>query len=430
MKKTLLLLLAAFLFLAAAASLHRPLLERRERVRPAGQTDLRHADPLVAFTTVALGGFRGILADVLWLRASALQEEGRFIEIVQLADWITRLEPTFAEVWSFHAWNMAYNIGFLFDSPPDRWRWVENALRLLREEGLRYNPQDPRLDWEIGWLFFNKIGSYIDQASDYYQIQIYRDMEAVLPGGRLPADARPDPLLWERFRMDGATMAQVDEAFGPLDWRLAESHAVYWAWTGRRKTGPRNDLLLDRLQYQAMIAVCLRGRAYRLPGVPGLVRMARLDLLPKGLRLMDDMAARHADDEGVLSARDYLRRSALLLLHMQGRDNEARALLDRIRADTPDVPPDPESAVRVEAETGRLSAFGFLDQIEGYFFEAHRLRRMGRSADADRIEALATLSFEGVARAQREAGMVFDFSLERIRDGARLKADMAEGTPP
>ena len=34
------------------------------------------APPLVAFTTVALGGFRGIIADFLWFRAMALQDEG------------------------------------------------------------------------------------------------------------------------------------------------------------------------------------------------------------------------------------------------------------------------------------------------------------------------------------------------------------------
>ena len=36
--------------------------------------------PMVAFTTVALGGFRGILADLLWLRAGALQEDGKYFE--------------------------------------------------------------------------------------------------------------------------------------------------------------------------------------------------------------------------------------------------------------------------------------------------------------------------------------------------------------
>src|SRR6266853_1021609 len=101
---------------------------------------LENSPPLVAFTTVALGGFRGIIADVLWLRATELQKDGKYFELVQLADWITKLEPRFAQVWAFHAWNMAYNVSVLFNDPPDRWRWVRQGIVLLRDEGLKYNP--------------------------------------------------------------------------------------------------------------------------------------------------------------------------------------------------------------------------------------------------------------------------------------------------
>ena len=41
------------------------------------------APPGVTFVTVALGGFRGLLADILWVRAASLQDEGRFIELAQ-----------------------------------------------------------------------------------------------------------------------------------------------------------------------------------------------------------------------------------------------------------------------------------------------------------------------------------------------------------
>ena len=51
--------------------------------------------PMVAFTTVALGGFRGILADMLWLRTNGLQQQGKYFEMVQLASWITKLQPKF-----------------------------------------------------------------------------------------------------------------------------------------------------------------------------------------------------------------------------------------------------------------------------------------------------------------------------------------------
>src|SRR5262245_64587108 len=51
------------------------------------------APPVLVFTTVALGGFRGLIANALWVRAMDLQDEGKFFEKVQLADWITKLQP-------------------------------------------------------------------------------------------------------------------------------------------------------------------------------------------------------------------------------------------------------------------------------------------------------------------------------------------------
>ena len=47
---------------------------------------------------MALGGFRGLLADILWIRAISLQEQGKYFELVQLADWIQKLQPKFAGV--------------------------------------------------------------------------------------------------------------------------------------------------------------------------------------------------------------------------------------------------------------------------------------------------------------------------------------------
>ena len=113
---------------------------------------------MLAFTTVALGGFRGLISNFLWIRANDLQEDDKFFEAAQLADWITKLEPTFPTVWVFQAWNMAYNISVKFKDFPDRWRWLEHGIDLLRDEGLRYNPNSVEIYRELGWFFQHKMG--------------------------------------------------------------------------------------------------------------------------------------------------------------------------------------------------------------------------------------------------------------------------------
>ena len=159
MKKTLAILLIAALALAGAGTLNIRLLHLRGELHLTQAPPTQNMPPLVAFTTVALGGFRGILADVLWMRAGTLQDEGRYFELVQLSDWIVKLQPRSPAIWAYHAWNMAYNISALMSAPAERWRWVRNGLVLLRDEGMVYNPGSARLHQELAWMFLHKLGS-------------------------------------------------------------------------------------------------------------------------------------------------------------------------------------------------------------------------------------------------------------------------------
>src|SRR4249919_1150443 len=118
-KKILLLVLAAGL-LVGSSRVQRVLNRDREELGLTRVQPLENAPPVLAFTTVALGGFRGLIANALWIRANDLQQEDRFFEQVQLADWISKLEPTFVQVWVVQAWNMAYNISVKFRDPYDR----------------------------------------------------------------------------------------------------------------------------------------------------------------------------------------------------------------------------------------------------------------------------------------------------------------------
>ena len=136
--------------------------------------------PMVAFTTVALGGFRGLIADFLWLRAISMQDQGKYFEMVQLASWITKLQPKFTGATAYLAWNMAYNISVTFTSPVDRWRWVQRGIELIRDEALNYNANDPLLYRELGWIYQHKLGNILDDANLYYKNQIALAMTAIL----------------------------------------------------------------------------------------------------------------------------------------------------------------------------------------------------------------------------------------------------------
>lgn len=137
---------------------------------------LENAPPVLAFTTIALGGFRGLLADYLWLRSSQMQDDGKYFEMVQLANWIVKLQPRYTPSTAFLAWNMAYNVSVTFTRFEDRWRWVKRGIELIRDEALERNPGDPELYQQLGWIFQHKMGQDLDDANKFYKDEFAKEM--------------------------------------------------------------------------------------------------------------------------------------------------------------------------------------------------------------------------------------------------------------
>src|SRR5262249_44510148 len=121
---------------------------------------------------VAMGAFRGLFVNMLWIRANNLKEAGRYYEAMDPASTITKLQPRFPQVWAFHAWNMAYNISVTTQTPQERWQWVQSGIRLLRDQGIPANPNDLTLHRELAWIYLHKIQGFMDDANPYYKRQV------------------------------------------------------------------------------------------------------------------------------------------------------------------------------------------------------------------------------------------------------------------
>jgi hypothetical protein len=159
-----------------------PIRQSREKMGLVMNAALENAPPSLAFATVAMGAFRGLVVDVLWMRAEDLKEKGQFFDAKQLADWITILQPRFASVWDFHAWNMAYNISVTIPNTQcqERWRWVRNGYELLRDKGIPLNPKSIILYRQLAWIFIHKIGDVSDDCHLYYKKELALSMRSLL----------------------------------------------------------------------------------------------------------------------------------------------------------------------------------------------------------------------------------------------------------
>ncbi|MDX1953858.1 MAG: hypothetical protein SFY81_16940 [Verrucomicrobiota bacterium] len=301
---------------------------------------LENAPPILAFTTVALGGFRGLIANALWIRANDLQEEGKYFEMVQLADWITKLQPHFVTVWVHQAWNMAYNISIKFTEPQDRWQWVSRGIELLRDDGLRFNPKEPLIYRELGWIFQHKMGHYMDDAHEYYKQYWASEMSRVLASGRPNWEELINPqtpetkervrLLKERFKMDPTFMKLVDEKYGPLEWRLPETSAIYWATLGLEKTKDQklkkeDFITLRRVVFQSLQLAFHRGKMiYPRKNSLEFIYGPNLEIIRQASESYEEMMSLEPEKEyNVKNAHKNFLGTSVYFLYVHGRTQAA-----------------------------------------------------------------------------------------------------------
>jgi hypothetical protein len=247
--------------LVAIGAVQGKLNDLRETEKLVDTEIIANAPPVVAFTTVALGAFRGLVADLLWLRAAALQEKGQYFEMVQLASWITKLQPRFTGAIAYLAWNMSYNISVTFSAPEDRWRWVQRGLELIRDEALEYNPGDALLYKELGWIYQHKIGNIMDDANLYYKNQMAVEMMRIFDGPEpnwiaFLAAAKDREQLLDHYPADNPLWAAIRDAgfadFNELEQRFRADAAIPEALRSRL---PKHDL--------HPLEMCLRARWLR-----------------------------------------------------------------------------------------------------------------------------------------------------------------------
>lgn len=220
---------------------------------------------------IAMGAFRGLFVNMLWIRANNLKEEGRFHEAMELSSAITTLQPRFPRVWVFQAWNMAYNISVATQTPDERWQWVQAGIRLLRDEGIPANPNDLLIHRELAWIYLHKIGGWTDDANRYYKRRLAEEWHTVLGPPPPPSselrdreDAIEAYALWlekvarapesldtllEREPSVGELLARLESTIpGETDTQLLRRYVVHSAMEG----SVYREMMMDRFSENSL----------------------------------------------------------------------------------------------------------------------------------------------------------------------------------
>ena len=120
-----------------------------------------------------IGGFRGIAADVLWIRADDYWHRGQWYKVLPIYRAIAWLQPHFLTTWALGAWHMAYNLYAYSDIPEQKLEFLQMGIDFLKD-GIIQNRDKYDLYFELGWTYFDKAKNY-DEAARFLGLALRFD---------------------------------------------------------------------------------------------------------------------------------------------------------------------------------------------------------------------------------------------------------------
>ena len=122
--------------------------------------------PSESVSILLLGGLRSIAIDLLWIRGIAKHQEKKYYETMAINNMISKLQPDFPKVWTFQAWNMAYNIAHEWKAFDSKWKWIKAGLEYAKTGAVK-NPASADIAFELGYMYLNLFNVKYFKHADY-----------------------------------------------------------------------------------------------------------------------------------------------------------------------------------------------------------------------------------------------------------------------
>ncbi len=138
-------------------------LEKIQKEQELGEATIGQVDTGSFMLKLAmLGGFRGVVVNMLWTRSIDMQKAHDWDRLKSTVDMITKLQPHFLAIWTYQSWNLAYNVSVEWDAPEDKYEWIKEGIKFV-QEGVSKNEKSPDLVWDTAWYYYHKLG-FSDEA--------------------------------------------------------------------------------------------------------------------------------------------------------------------------------------------------------------------------------------------------------------------------
>ena len=160
----------------------------------------------------ALGGFRSLVADVLWIEALTDWERVEYGKMNLKFDTVTTLVPHNVMFWEMSGWHMAYNASVAVMEDPNEPKIAVRKKRQREyfllgkdyiERGIANNPQSATLYHQLGEIYQRKLEDHLaasaayDKAAACPRAMSYEKRDAAYELAKVPGRERE---AWQRLR--------------------------------------------------------------------------------------------------------------------------------------------------------------------------------------------------------------------------------------
>ncbi len=150
------------------------------------------------FSNFVAGGFKGLAADILWIKMDEYWHKGEWTRMLPIVRMITWLQPNFLEAWEIGAWHLAYNFYAYTDDENLKKQFLSEGIRFL-QEGIAKNKKRFDLYFNLGWIYYNKVEDF-DEAIRFFRMAVY-----------YPHPSYIDRLIAHAYRKKGDYANEVKE---------------------------------------------------------------------------------------------------------------------------------------------------------------------------------------------------------------------------
>ncbi len=131
----------------------------------------------------ALGGFRAIVANFLWISVTKAWEDQTWTRVRTLADFAVTLQPRVLFFWENGAWHLAWNasvsvVKYAEEGKSEERKqfesrkWIDAGIDML-ERGIRANPEKHGLYMRMAELYWQRLQDY-ETSAKYYRLALER----------------------------------------------------------------------------------------------------------------------------------------------------------------------------------------------------------------------------------------------------------------